>query len=163
MKPASAGRIMLETPEAQASALGQLARSARLMVRIFSDTLAPALFDTEELAKELSRLARQGPPCEVRILIKDSHSLRKRGHRLAELNRWLVSALQLRKLDEDPELHVANYMLADGSGVLFMPNEAEKLCFWNPEDRAFCKYLAERFDELWYRSSPDPELRFMPM
>lgn len=163
MRPSSEGRIEIVTAEEQAGALRALAGEARQLVRILSDELAPVPFDDEDLARELSRLARQGPPCEVRILIKDSRLLRQRGHRLAELHRRLVSAVPLRRLDYCPEQYIANYMLVDDTGLFFIPNEDGKTCFWNASDRAFVKFLTTQFDELWHRSDADPELHFMPM
>ncbi len=163
MQPRSEGRIEIESAADQAGIVCELARNARHLVRIFSDDLAPVLFDNEELVRELSRVARQGPPCEVRILIKDSQNLRQRGHRLAALHQRLVSSVPLRKLGYCPERYIANYMLVDDGGVFFIPGEDEKVSFWNRADRAFVRYLAEQFDELWHKSSADPELRFMPM
>ena len=163
MQPRSEGRIEIESATGQAGILCELARGARRLVRIFSDDLAPALFDNEELASELSRVARRGPPCEVRILIKDSQHLRQCGHRLTALHQRLVSSVPLRKLGYCPERYIANYMLVDDAGVFFIPGEDEKISFWNREDRAFVQHLAEQFDELWHKSSADPELRFIPM
>lgn len=163
MHPRTEGRIELEAAEDQAGALCELLRGARHVVRIFSDNLAPALFDHEDLVRELSRVARQGPPCEVRVLIKDSQPLRQRTHRLAALHQRLPSAVPMRKLVYCPERYIANYVLVDDAGVFFIPNEDDKICFWNRDDRAFVKHLSEQFDELWHKSTADPELRFMPM
>lgn len=163
MQPRSEGRTEARTPEQQFEALCGLLEGARRIVRIFSDDLAPALFDHEDPVRELSRVARQGPPAEVRILIKDSQHLRRSAHRLGALHQRLVSAVPLRQLLYRPEHYIANYVLADDAGVLFLPNADDKVSFWNREDRAFVRHLSEQFDELWQKSGPDPELRFMPI
>ena len=69
----------------------------------------------------------------------------------------------LRKLTYCPDHYVANYVLVDDGGIFFIPNEDDKVCFWNRDDRPLVRHYTEQFDELWQRSSPDPELRFMPM
>lgn len=161
MQPSSEGRLEARTPEEQFAALCELLTHARRIVRILSDDLAPALFDQEETAGELSRIARQGPPCEVRVLIKDSRHLRGSAHRVGVLHQRLVSSVPLRLLLYRPEHQVANFVLTDENGVLFLPNAAEKLCFWNRDDRAFVRHLIAQFDELWHKSGPDPELRSM--
>ena len=99
----------------------------------------------------------------MRILIKSSLFLVKRSHRLATLHRRLLSSVPIRKLSYCPDHFVANYVLVDDSGVFFIPNEDDKVCFANKDDRPLVKHLIEQFDDLWDKSSPDPELRDMPM
>jgi hypothetical protein len=163
IQPRSEGRIELAASEDQAGALCALVRDARHVVRIFSDTLSPDLFDNAELADELSRVARGGRQCEVRILIKDSIFLVKRAHRLGALHRRLPSLVMLRKLADAPENYIANYVLADDGGIFFIPNVDDKICFMNHDDRPLAKHCREQFDDLWQRSVEDPELRLMPM
>ena len=76
--PRTEGRIEIDAAGQPALRLGELLGGAERIVRIFSDTLDPEIFDTEQVAAELSRLARAARQCEVRILIKDSHALVKR-------------------------------------------------------------------------------------
>jgi hypothetical protein len=163
VRPKSEGRVEIEASGDQAGALCELVRGAQHIVRIFSDVLSPQLFDHAGLAGELSRVARQGRACEVRILVKDSQFLTRRTHRIGALHQRLVSSVLLRKLTYCPDHYVANYVLVDDSGIFFVPNEDDKVCFWNRDDRALVKHYTEQFDDLWHRSSPDPELRFMPM
>jgi len=163
VKPKSEGRVELEASGDQAGALCELVKDATHIVRILSDFLSPQLFDNAALASELSRVARHGPPCEVRILVKDSRFLVKRAHRLGALHQRLVSSVPLRKLTYCPDHFVANYVLVDDGGIFFIPNEDDKVCFWNRDDRVLVKHYREQFDDLWQRSTADPELRIMPM
>lgn len=163
IQPRIEGRVELAAADDQAGVLCELLTGAQHRVRIFSDTLDPALFDNAELAHELSRVARQGRQCEVQILIKDSTFLVKRAHRLAALHRRLVSSVLLRKLSYAPEHFLANYVLVDDSGIFFIPNDDDKTCFMNRDDRALVKHFGEQFDDLWQRSVADPDLRFVPM
>ena len=161
--PRSEGRIEIDAAGHPAQKLAELLGGAERIVRIFSDGLDPEIFDTEEVAAELSRLARKGYQCEVRILIKDSYALVKRAHRLGTLHRRLVSSVQIRKLSYIPEHYVPNYVLVDDHGVFFDPKEDDKVRYMNADDRPLVKHYAEQFDELWSKSGPDPELRVMPM
>ena len=112
---------------AEAGALCELLRGAQHIVRIFSDSLSPQLFDHAGLASELSRVARQGRACEVRILLKDSQFLTRRTHRIGALHQRLVSSVLLRKLTYCPDHYVANYVLVDDGGIFFIPNEDDKV------------------------------------
>lgn len=163
VQPKTEGRVEVEASGDQAGALCELARGAQHVVRIFSDYLSPQLFDNAELASELSRVARHGPICEVRILIKNSQFLTKRAHRLGTLHRRLASSVLLRKLTYCPDHFVANYVLTDDQGIFFIPNEDDKVCFWNRDDRPLVKHYLQQFDDLWQRSGEDPEMRYMPM
>ena len=163
IQPRIDGRIELAAADDQAGALCELVTGAQHRVRIFSDTLSPTLFDNVELTHELSRVARQGRQCEVQILIKDSVFLVKRAHRLAALHQRLVSSVLLRKLTYAPEHFLANYVLVDDNGIFFIPNDDDKTCFMNRDDRALAKHYGEQFDDLWQRSVADPDLRFMPI
>lgn len=161
--PRTEGRIEIDASGQPALRLGELLTGAERIVRIFSDTLDPEIFDTEQVAAELSRLARAARQCEVRILIKDSHALVKRAHRLGALHRRLVSTVQIRKLSYLPEHYVPNYVLVDDHGIFFDPKDDDKVRFMNADDRPLVRHYAEQFDELWSKSGPDPELRVMPM
>ena len=86
VRPKSEGRVEIAASGDQAGALCALLQGAQHIVRIFSDALEPQLFDHAGLAAELSRVARQGRACEVRILFKDSHALTRHTHRLATLH-----------------------------------------------------------------------------
>jgi hypothetical protein len=163
VQPKSEGRVEIEASGDQAGALQELLTGARHVVRIFSDYLSPQLFDHAGITAELSRVARHGPPCEVRILIKNSQFLVKSAHRIGALHQRLVSSVVLRKLSYCPDHFVPNYVLVDDSGIFFIPNEDDKICFWNRDDRPLVRHYTEQFDDLWQRSGADPEMRFMPM
>ena len=161
--PKAEGRVELDVASDQAAGVVEVLRSARRIVRILSDELDPALFDTPAVSEELSRVARQGRQCEVRILLKDSHNLSKRTHGIGTLHRRLPSSLRILRPTLVPEDFSANYVLADDCGVFFMPMEEDKFSFLNLDDRALAKNLALQFDEMWARAEPDPELRVMSL
>jgi hypothetical protein len=163
MQPKPEGRIELLPADDQAGALQRLVGRAERTVRIFSDALDPALFDHAALAESLSQLVRRARQCEVRILIKDSHNLVHRSHHLGTLHRRIGSSVQIRKLSDFPEHYVANYVLVDDSGAMYLPMNDDKVCFVNDDDRALVRHYTEQFDELWARSSPDDEMRNMPI
>jgi hypothetical protein len=161
--PKAEGRVELDASADQVPALAGVLRGAQRIVRILSDALEPALFDHDEITAELSRVARHGRQCEVRILLKDSRNLSKRSHGVGMLHRRLTSCVRILKPTLMPEDFAANYVLADESGVFFMPMEDDKFCFLNHDDRPLVKHLVLQFDDMWARAVPDPELRLMPL
>lgn len=161
--PKAEGRVELDAAPDQAAGVLDVLRIARRIVRILSDALDPSLFDHPAVAEELSRVARQGRQCEVRILLKQSHTLSKRTHCIGSLHRRLPSSVRILKPTLVPEDVAANYVLADDCGVFFMPMEEDKIAFMNPDDRALVKNLTLQFDDMWARAEQDPELRLMPL
>jgi hypothetical protein len=161
--PKAEGRLALGASSEQAVALLGILGQAQRIVRILSDELDPELFDRPDIAAELSRVARQGRQCEIRILLKDSANLSKRSHCLATLHRRLASSVRILKPTFMPENLSANYVLADDRGVFFLPMEDDKSGFLNADDRPLVKHLALQFDDMWSRAIEDPELRLMPL
>lgn len=161
--PKAEGRVELDASSDQVDALLGVLQQAQRIVRILSDALDPALFDHAGIAAELSRVARQGRQCEVRILLKDSHNLSKRNHCIGSLHRRLVSSVRILKPTSVPEDSAANYVLADDCAVFFLPMEDDKSGFMNHDDRPLVKHLALQFDDMWARAIQDPELRLMPL
>ena len=161
--PGSEGRQELAECEQQAAGLVSIVARATRIVRVLSQELNPELFDNKALVSELSRVARLGRQCEVRILVQSTHLLVKRRHRMAALHARLLSSVPIRTLPHMPEHVTADYVLADDSGVFWMPRAADRVCFMNAFDRPRVKQLTEQFDELWFRAQPDPELRVMPL
>jgi len=163
MQPSSEGRRQLQTPAEQAMALASLAEGAERIIRILSQNLDPALFDNDAFADAVSRVARKGRQCEVRILLQSTEQLVKRSHRIGALHRRLVSSVPIRKLTNVPETVVADFVLVDDRGLFWITRDSDKVCFANDDDRPMVKHLITQFDDLWFRSQPDPELRVMPM
>jgi hypothetical protein len=118
--------------------------------------LDPELFDRPDIAAELSRVARQGRQCEIRILLKkNSAHLSKRSHGLGTLHRRLGSSVR-RKPTFMPENLAANYVLADDRGVFFLPMEDDKSGFLNADDRPIGQASRPAFDDMWSRATKIP-------
>lgn len=148
-------------PEPFATLCVELVSTARRHIRIFSPSLDHAVFDRPDLASALAAVARGSRYSEVRILISDSRPIVKRGHRLLDLARRLPSAVAIQKLTEHPELPSDSFVLRDDGGTLFKPNDSDREGFYDPESRILAKPYIDKFDELWLKSRPDPELRIL--
>lgn len=136
-----------------------LARQCRRQLRLLSLSLEPQWFDSESLAEALSSLARRHRSSEVRLLIADSRPLAGRPHALVNLHRRLPSSVLLRRARVEPrELHDL-FLIADERGLLYWNAREPERAWADYNNRPAAEDAAIRFDELWYRSSDDPELR----
>jgi predicted GNAT family N-acyltransferase len=153
--------VAVAYPEPFASLCVEMTKAARRSVRIFSPQLDHDVFDRSELASALAEVARGSRYGEVRILISDSRPMVKRGHRLLDLSRRLSSSVTIQKLSAHPELPSDSFVLSDDRGTLFKPNDSDRDGFYDPESRTRAKPYIDKFDELWLKSRPDPELRVL--
>ena len=137
----------------------ELCTSASRYVCILSPRLDHAVFDTQELASALSRLARSARQSEVRILVADTRGVVGRGHRLLQLARRIPSLVQIRRLNDHPDWKDQTVVIRDRDGVLYKPGSADHEGFYEPDSRASAQKHLELFEELWRYAAQDPELR----
>ncbi|HEX5056424.1 MAG TPA: hypothetical protein VFX02_07985 [Gammaproteobacteria bacterium] len=136
-----------------------MAAQARQSLYIYTRDLDPKLYDTEAFIETLSRLARRSKYCFIQILLLDSDSVVKNGHRLIPLQQRLDTYIKIRKVDEKYKDYVSAFMVADDRGVIFRQfgdrHEAEV----NYNDPSQAGNLLKQFTEIWEMSAPDPQLR----
>ncbi len=152
-------RRSVEYPQPFDELVVELANSAARYLYILSPTLDHAVFDQEQLADALSKLARSSRQTQVRMLVKDTRPLINRGHRLLELSRRIPSVVQLRKLTEHPEWVGQTLVIRDRDGLLFKPGDTRNEAFYEPDSRASVQVHLELFEDLWRYSEQDPNLR----
>lgn len=136
-----------------------LANSANRYLRIYSPLLDHQVFDIPAFADAISSLSRRSRHSDIKILINDSTAIIKRGHRLLELSRRLSSYIKIQKISSHPEVTSDTFMVRDLDGVIYSPAEPERLGFYEPASRASSQKFIDKFDLLWGKSQPDPELR----
>lgn len=147
---------------ADRAALGlDLALQARRQLRLLSNALKPALWDTDAFAEAVSQLARRHRHCEVRLLLLDGRTVAQRGHRLLDLHRRLPTAVAIRRLALPPADTPENFLLADDCGILCYNVREPEQAWGDYYNVPVVETYRRRFDEWWHRSSADPELRLL--
>jgi hypothetical protein len=152
-------RTELLNNEALREAALNLVETAGRRLYLFSDYLDHYLYDNALFYETLSSLARLSHHTDLRLLVKQTGYLARRGHRLVDLYRRLPSRVPIRKLDYSPENYVANYLVVDDSAALYIANLEQQANYVSYGDRPLVKRLALEFDQLWEKSTDDPELR----
>ena len=137
----------------------ELAQQARRQLRLFSHALDPELYDNDAFADAISRLARDSRLSEIRLLVVEVKPIVERGHRLLELCRRLSTTLHIRRADCEPRDIQENFIVADTSGVLCYDLREPEKAWSDFNNRPLAEDYTAQFDELWYRSIDDPELR----
>ena len=136
-----------------------MAQQAKRSIYILSRSLDPVIYDHQDLADALSRLARSHRYAEIRILLQDSELVTKRGHRLVDLANRLSSMISIRRPDE-AHAHINEAIfVVDGVGYIkrTMADRFEGVAsFYSPLD---ARELADHFNDIWSRAKPDFQLR----
>jgi predicted GNAT family N-acyltransferase len=147
----------------RAAALLDLAHQCQRHLRLFSESLDPELFDSDDFSAALSRIARGHRQSEVRLLIVDPHPLVERGHRLLALQRRLPSSIHLRKVGETPQVLREGYLIADQRGVVCFDQREPENAWGDYNNKPLAEDFRVRFDELWSRAEVVPELRLLAL
>ncbi len=136
-----------------------LATQARRSLDIVSRHLDPTLYDTEAFGNALRELVVGSQRAQVRILLLDSAPVVTRGHRVVELARRLSSYLAIRGPGlEHKDLNEA-WLVADATGFVYRRFSDRFEATANFNDRRHAGHLTNRFEEIWQRAQPDPNLR----
>lgn len=156
----NASRVILRhVTEYHDSALALIGKGRRIM-RLFCPDLEHDIYDADDIGAAVSALARVSRNSEIRILIRNTKPAIKRGHRLLDLSRRLPQLVEIRKFTLDTEELPSHVLLLDDFGVMVRTlDDAVDSGFASFDDRALNKSLAQIFDELWYRSQSDYDLR----
>lgn len=137
----------------------ELAQQATRQLRLLSNELEPALFDSEPFATALSALARGHRHSEIRMLVLNGRAIAQRGHRLLALHRRLPSAVRIRRLTLGEADVPENFLIADTSGLLCFNLREPERAWADFHNLPVAENYRSRFDEWWSRAEEDPELR----
>jgi len=136
-----------------------LAQQARRTLDIVGRHLDPALMDREDFVDAVKSLVLGSTRAQVRVLILDPAPLVTQGHRLIALAQRLSSYIQLRvPAPEHREFNEA-WLEADRDGYAHRRFSDRFEATVNFHDPRLAVHLSNRFDELWQRAQPDPNLR----
>jgi len=138
-----------------------LMRSASRKMCVYSQQLDHALFDTTECSDLISEFARGGKDRQLHILINDSSSIVKRGHRLQALSQRLSGHFLIRRVQAEYQQSRLSFALADRDGIWVLPDREVYSGFSDVYQPVEAERLQLIFDRCWDHSQWDPELRLL--
>lgn len=162
-EPAAPGRapelLSFQTRAGNRDLVTQLAARARRSVAILTPDLEAPVYDSAELISAIGALATRGRFCEVRILVGDSGTAVRHGHRLIETARRFTSAVHIHRPAPQHRDFSEGYMVVDESGYLHKPVASRYEGKGSLRDGLRSRELLKHFQALWDLSMPDLELR----
>lgn len=153
-------QIRVEGLDALRAAVVEVAAGARRELQILSSDLQAALYDQQPFLDAIRRLVTSGRRPTIRILVLDVATAVTSGHRLIELARQLSSFIEIRRLDPDDADVAETFLLVDRLIFIRQPVTASgRVAILATRAPLEGRELARRFEELWQRALPDPNLR----
>lgn len=136
-----------------------LAQQGRRTLDIVSRHLDPALLDREDFADAVKAVALGSKYAEIRVLVLDPGPVVSRGHRLIQLAQRLSSFIQVRIPSPEHKEFNEAWLVVDKQGYAHRRFSDRFEATVNFNDPRLASQLGNRFDELWQRATPDPNLR----
>ncbi|MFT7130263.1 MAG: hypothetical protein ACI89U_002385, partial [Gammaproteobacteria bacterium] len=128
---------------------------------ILSSDLDSYVFNTNEIVDYISSLARKSRYTETRILVTDTTTMVKQGHRLLELQRRLSSRISIRKISIEPHLIRHNLVISDNVGFICQSvNDPEK-AWGNYNNIPTARNYMTEFNEYWGQALEDSDLNVL--
>lgn len=151
-------RHVIRLQDEVAAGLLSLLGEARQRVDIFAPRLDPTLFGTEAVTHALTAVATRNRLSRVRILIEDSHQLARDNVRLVNLTRRLSDSVRLQRVGEEHISINETIVLIDGRASLYQADLARHECVIERGGGHGTAGLVLRFNAMWDRSEPIPEI-----
>ncbi|MEM7543302.1 MAG: hypothetical protein AAF384_17210 [Pseudomonadota bacterium] len=136
-----------------------MVEQTRQTIEIVSRNLDPAIYDQDEFVSAVKQLVLGRRRAQIRIILMDSGPLLRQGHRLIELAIRLPSYISFRNPGRSDREFNEAMLVADTIGYIrrqFADRFEGEAVF---RDRRGAEELRRRFEKMWERASPDPNLR----
>ena len=153
--------LQLETRADNIQVANHMANQCQRSLFIISRKLDPVIFDTAEFADAVKYLALRHRRAKIQIIVFETDTIVKRGHRLLELSGKLSSFIELRKAHYSFNDYNECLMVADATGYIHRQNGERYESTSNFKDRRQSAYLLKQFAEMWELATPDPNFRKM--
>lgn len=136
-----------------------LTQKAKRNVDIISRELDPGVFNNDDFINAIKALSISSKFTRIRILIKDSETISKNGHKIIKLIQQLTSSIEVRIISEEYKSYNEAFSVYDGRGVIYLRYADRYEGFANFDNPRMASELSNFFNEVWERSEPDSELR----
>jgi hypothetical protein len=153
--------LQFETRAENSLAANHMAKQCQRNLIIISRKLDPVIFDTEEFVDAVKYLALRHRRAKIQIIVFETDTIVKRGHRLLELSGKLSSFIELRKAHYSFDDYNDCLMVADAIAYIHKENGERYEGTLNFKDRRHSNYLLKQFEDMWELATPDPNLRKM--
>lgn len=151
--------LQLHNAEQNQLASVALTKQARRYLDIVSHNLDRKIYDNEEFSDAVKVLATSNPKAKIRLLIHDSETIVKQGHRLIELARRLSSYIEIRIQGKRFKEFNEAWLIVDSKAWIQRPFSDTYVANIDYSAARQLKETSKIFDDMWNEASNDPNLR----
>jgi hypothetical protein len=155
--------VQISTSEEHQLGASMMAQQCKRDISIISRELDPEVYDAVEFVDSVKTALLAHRRSRMRIIVFKPQLVASRGHLLLDLAANLPSYIELRKAGNEHKGFNESLFVADNTGYVYR-NSAERFDgTLNFNGRRKSKILMDVFEEMWNRSTPDPNLRRMSL
>lgn len=151
--------VQLEHVDQHRLATQHMVQQCHRTIHIISRDLDPAVYDLPEFCSALTQVLLEHRRMKVRILVHDGQTIVRNGHKLLAVAQRLSSFVEIRKPGPDHKDFNGGMFIGDGVGFITRRTSDRYVGQMNFNDRREARTLLDEFDEMWAKSTLDPNLR----
>ena len=151
--------VVIGTSEACRLAALSMVGQATRGIDIVSRQLDPQMYDNREFCEAVSEMVLGSRRARVRVLIRHTDPVVKRGHRLVTLSQRLSSFIEIRVPAPEFDEYNAAFLLVDGAGVIYRTLSDTFEGSVNFNDPRGAHELGRQFEAMWQTAVADVKLR----
>ena len=151
--------ILIDSSAESVLASIKMVQQAGRSLHIISRDLDPNIYNTQEFADCVKKMVLKSKNNRVKILVRNPEQIIKRGHRLVDLSMILTSFIEIKVLGKEHESFNESLFVADQAGYIYRKDSGRYEGKLNFNDKHAARLLIHEFENLWKRSSTDPNLK----
>ncbi len=151
--------VLISTSEEHHLSATMMAQQCKRDISIISRELDPKVYNVPEFVDAVKNMLLTRRRARVRIIVFESQLIASRGHLLLELAGHLPSYIEFRKPGKEYMGFNESLFVTDNTGYIYRSNAERFDGSLNFSDKRRSKILMDVFEEMWGRSSSDPNLR----
>ena len=154
-------QLTITTAKVYVQTVLQLLEQAQRSVRLFSQILDHSVYNSPEIARQISRLATSGKHASIQILLCNPLALQNRDHRLLNLARKLDSHIQLFTPEAEHLHREDEFLLIDDTAYLYRSNTESWQGIADFNAPRHSRKLAKEFSLIWQKGKPPAVLQVL--
>jgi hypothetical protein len=151
--------IYIESSQEHHFAATLMTQQSHREINIISRELDPLVYDVPEFIDSVKKMVLSNRRSKISVIVIEPRAVARRGHLLLELAASLPTFIEFRTPGKEYKHFNESLFVADRTGYVYR-NSAERfegsLSF---NDKRKAKVFMNVFDEMWNRSTADPNLR----
>jgi hypothetical protein len=151
--------IALDSSAACAEAVVELIEQAKRQISIFSPSLSPRIFDTENVLDACQTFALKHQYTHINILIDERCTMHRTGYGLLRLYHRCMSSISIHKVDPEFVRRDDEFVCIDQAGYFHRHDIYSTQAHYSLETSFRTKELMRVFSNAWETSTLDQNLR----